>query len=72
MEYKKLYEWGLAKLQNAGIDEAALDARLLLEYVCDTDRNTLLVHGERPVSEEEKDQLYIRYCDVGGVSSWLC
>ena len=56
MEYKKLYEWGLAKLQNAGIDEAALDARLLLEYVCDTDRNTLLVHGERPVSEEEQSR----------------
>lgn len=56
MEYKKLYEWGLAKLQNVGIDEAALDARLLLEYVCDTDRNTLLVHGERPVSEEEQSR----------------
>lgn len=56
MEYKKLYEWGLEKLQNVGIEEAALDARLLLENVCDTDRNTLLVHGDRPVSEEEKSR----------------
>ncbi len=54
MEYKKLFEWGQAKLQNAGIKEATLDARLLLEFVCGTDRNTLLVHGERPVAEEEQ------------------
>ena len=56
MEYKKLYEWGLAQLQSAGIEEAALDARLLLEYVCQTDRNTLLVHGDRAVSEEEQSR----------------
>lgn len=56
MEYKKLYEWGKAKLQNAGIEEAMLDARLLLEYVCDSDRNTLLVHGDQPVSEEEQSR----------------
>lgn len=56
MEYKKLYEWGRAKLQNAGIEEADLDARLLLEYICGTDRNTLLVHGDRAVSEKEQSQ----------------
>ena len=60
MEYRKLYEWGLSKLQNVGIEEAALDARLLLEYVCKTDRNTLLVHGDRPVAEEEQS-LYEEY-----------
>ena len=37
----------------AGIDEAKTDARLLLEWCCGTDRNTLLAHGERPISEEE-------------------
>lgn len=51
--YKEVYEAGREALQEAGIDEAALDARLLLEYVCGTDRNTLLAHGEREVSEEE-------------------
>lgn len=51
--YKDVYEAGREALQEAGIDEAALDARFLLEYVCGTDRNTLLVHGDRAVSEEE-------------------
>ncbi len=51
--YKEVYEEGRARLAEAGIDEAALDARLLLEHVCGTDRNTLLAHGDRVVSEEE-------------------
>lgn len=54
--YKAVYEEGERRLQEAGIGEAALDARLLLEYVCGTDRNTLLVHGEREVSEEEYER----------------
>lgn len=41
---------------DAGIEEAALDARLLLEHICGTDRNTLLVHGDRTVSPEEEKQ----------------
>lgn len=51
--YHAVYREGVDRLTGAGIEEAALDARLLLEYVCGTDRNTLLVHGEREVSEEE-------------------
>ena len=39
------------ELKCAGIADAVLDARLLLEYVCHTNRNDLLVHGERPVDE---------------------
>ena len=31
------------------------DARLLLEFVCGTDRNTLLVHGDREVAAGEQD-----------------
>jgi len=53
MEYKNLFETGKRRLCEAGIEEADLDARLLLEYVCGTDRNTLLVHGDREVSGEE-------------------
>lgn len=55
-----MYREGEAKLIQAGIDEAALDARLLLEYVCGTDRNTLLAHGDREVTEKE----YGCYCDL--------
>lgn len=51
--YQEVYREGEAKLIQAGIDEAALDARLLLEYVCGTDRNTLLAHGDREVTEKE-------------------
>lgn len=60
--YKDVYETGRTELEQAGIDEAALDARLLLEFVCDTDRNTLLVHGDREVSGEEGG----RYRDLIG------
>lgn len=54
MDYRELYETGKDRLEKAGIQEAALDARLLLEEVCRTDRNTLLVHGDRAVTEEEE------------------
>ena len=54
MNYKELYEQGKNTLADARIEEAALDARLLLEAVCGTDRNTLLVHADRPVSAEEE------------------
>lgn len=38
MTYRELYEYGKKQLEDAGIEEAALDARLLLEYICHTDR----------------------------------
>lgn len=56
MIYRELYERGRAGLTAAGIEEAALDARLLLEHVCHTNRNDLLVHGERPVDEAQMQQ----------------
>lgn len=59
MTYRKLYEMGKEKLTEAGIEEAALDARLLLEFVCHTTRNDLLVHGDRAV-EEDKSEDYLR------------
>lgn len=51
--YEALYGWGQEKLIAAEVPDAALDARLLLEWCCGTDRNTLFVHGDREVSEEE-------------------
>lgn len=59
MNYRKLYETGKDRLEKAGIQEAALDARLLLEEVCRTDRNMLLAHGDRAVTEEEETQFRI-------------
>ena len=57
MEYEALYHLGVEKLEEAQIEEARLDARLLLEEVCGTDRNYLLVHGNEPVAEED----YVSY-----------
>jgi len=55
MNYRDLYEYGKRILREAEILEAELDARLLLEHVCDTNRNTLFVHGDREVSHEQKE-----------------
>lgn len=53
MNYRECYDWGTKQLADVQIAEAPLDARLLLEYTCHTDRNTLLAHADREVSEEE-------------------
>ncbi len=58
MKYKEIYDHGVRELTEAGIEEAALDARLLLEYICHTDRNALLVHGEREVEEDERSRYF--------------
>lgn len=62
MTYREVYEKGKRALAAAGIEEADLDARLLLEFVCGTDRNTLLAHGDREVSSEEESA----YCGLTG------
>lgn len=56
MNYRKSCELGKSKLTAAGVPEAELDARLLLEYVCGTDRNTLLVHGDRELTAAEEER----------------
>lgn len=49
--YRDLYKKGEMRLHESGIVDAALDARLLLEFVMGTDRNYLLAHGDEPVEE---------------------
>lgn len=56
MQYQEIYRQGMTALEKAGIAEAALDARLLLEEVCGTDRTTLYAHGEKELTEAEKTQ----------------
>ena len=53
--YQELYRRGREQLEKASVGEAALDARLLLEEICGTDRNYLLSHGENPVTKEQHD-----------------
>lgn len=54
MIYSDIYKNASIRLKQAGVPEYQLDARLLLEYACGTDYNTLLVHGDRTVSPEEE------------------
>lgn len=54
--YRELYEEGRRILEQAGLPDAALDARFLLEEVCGTNLQTLLVFPEKKVTEEEMNQ----------------
>lgn len=56
MIYLDLYKKGVKRLEECGVKEAGLDARLLLESVCNTDRTVLYAHPEREVSPEEEKQ----------------
>lgn len=53
MQYAKLYQIGKEQLQKAGITDAELDARLLLEFICHTDRNALYAHGDQEIEDEK-------------------
>lgn len=54
--YRELYEEGRRILEQAGLPDAALDARFLLEEVCGTNLQTLLVFPEKKVTGEEVNQ----------------
>ena len=62
VNYGELYRAGKKILEQADIGEAALDARLLRESVCRTNRNDLLVHGDREV-EPEKEKTYLTFIE---------
>ena len=50
--YRQCYAWGIECLAQAGIADARIDARLLLEFVCGTSQHDMLLHGEREVETE--------------------
>lgn len=52
--YRECYQSGAKRLRDAGVPEPETDARLLLEFVCGTNYNTLLAHGEIKVSREKE------------------
>ncbi len=60
MTYREAYEQGKRLLAEHGIEEAGTDARLLLEYVCHTDYQTLYTQGER-VLDELQANIYVNY-----------
>lgn len=60
MTYREAYEQGKRLLAERGIEEAGTDARLLLEYVCHTDYQTLYTQGEC-VLDELQTENYVNY-----------
>lgn len=58
MKYRDLYNQGIEILYSENIVDAKIDARLLLEYACKTDRNALFLKGDMEVSDiDEKAYL---------------
>lgn len=55
MTYQESYSKGLLSLEQAGIEEYKLDARLLLEYVCHTDRADLILNKDRVLTASEQE-----------------
>ena len=63
MRYQDCFKKGMDALTQVGIEEASWDARLLLEHVCGTDRNYLLVHGDQEV-DPKKEETYFGMIDM--------
>ena len=74
MKYAEMFRFGAEALERAGVGEAELDARLLIEAVCHTSRNDLLVHGDREITEEQEQQYreWIALREIGRVLVQTC
>lgn len=57
MTYQELYHALVGKMEEAGIADAKFDARYLLEFVCKTNYNDLLLHKDRLVTKEQQDEV---------------
>ena len=57
MTIQQLYEWGRKSLEEAGVPDSGVDARLLLEFACQISRSDLFVHGDR-VPETQQEETY--------------
>lgn len=52
--YREIYDLSRKKLADAGIGDANLDARLIMEMILSTDHNTLFAHPDLEVSSEDE------------------
>ncbi len=55
MTYRECYAYGLNVLSQAGVADARIDARLLLEFVCGTSQQDMLLYGNREVVKVDED-----------------
>lgn len=51
MNRKEAYELGIARLAEAGMEEAKSDTLLLLDGICHVTRNDILLHGEEALDD---------------------
>ncbi len=58
MKYRDLYNQGIDILSSENIPDAKIDARLLLEFACKTDRNALFLKGDMEVDKEKEDMYF--------------
>ncbi len=54
MNYRESFDKGSLLLKAADIEEHSLDARLLLEHVCNTNRSDMILNPDRELSQEEE------------------
>ena len=57
MNIKELYNYGRENLKKSKIDDYDIIAKIIIEYVCNVDRNTILIHEDEEV-DTEKDYVY--------------
>lgn len=55
MTYRDALAQGLVLLMQKQIPDAGIDARLLLEAVCQTDQNYLLLHGDEEITPQQEE-----------------
>ena len=55
ISYREALAQGMFRLMQQKIPDAGLDARLLLEYVCNTDQNYLYLHGDVELTNQQEE-----------------
>lgn len=53
MTYKECFAYGAEMLSKAGVPDAMIDARMLLEFICHTTRHDMILHGDKQVTEKQ-------------------
>lgn len=56
MTYKECFTYGVEELTKAGVPDAEIDARMLLEFICHTTRHDMILYPQRPVTKEQQKE----------------
>ena len=53
MTYSEAYKWAVNILEEARIVDAKIDARLLIEFICEIDRHILIAYPDKDMGEDK-------------------